>query len=278
MFGQHTVFNPGRSFGQYFPHLAKACQILGIPTDWSDAAVGALAKGLRNAQDLSFQFDSYISRPCLLRMLQREPPNSEFGALCLLSFNFLLRVQSECLPIRRATTSEPLPERTPNAFPDLIGVRDTRHDSRLILKLSARKNSRYGAILMRPCFCWGGILAPDSLFPVRAIWPAIRARVLPEELLAPSIHRANLNSALKATLGRIVFGQAGRYTTYAFRLGCLVGVNRAKSTMSEIMRSAGWPSAQFETCMALQEEDAILSLLRTLNKDNESEDEKYDAC
>ena len=273
-----TIFNPGKSFGQYLGHLIKACQIIGVPTDWHDSAVSAMAKGLRKAQDLSFSFENYIFRPCLIRFINHETIQSDFGLLGYLSFLFLLRVQSEGIPIRRASLYDPLLERVPQKYPALIGVRDIGGESRLILKLSTRKNTRYGAILMRPCFCQGSILVPESLCPVHVIWPSIRERVLPNELVFPSLQRTNLNRMLKTVLAKIGFNQAERYTMYAFRRGCLMEMKRAQSTVSEIMRTAGWTSAQFKTYLDLHEDEeaVIQSLMRTIGTAEESGDEGDD--
>ena len=270
-----SIFNPGRSFGQYLSHLIKGCQIIGAPTDWNDDAVSAMARGLRKAQNLSFAFENYIFRPCLVRFINHETLQSEFGLLGYLSFLFLLRVQSEGIPIRRASLYEPLLERAPQLHPALIGVRDVGGESRLILKLSTRKNTRYGAILMRPCFCQGSVLVPGSLCPVHVIWPIIRERVLPNDLIFPSLQRTNLNRMLKVVMAKIGFSQAERYTMYAFRRGCLMEMKRAQSTVSEIMRTAGWTSAQFKTYLDLQEDEeaVIRSLMRTLGTADESGDE-----
>ena len=270
-----TIFNPGGSFGQYLAHLIKGCQILGVATDWNTPAVSAISRGLRKAQDVSFKFHNYLFRPCLMRFVEHEPIGAEFGLLGALAFLFLLRVQSEGIPTRRASLSEPLLSRTPQEYPALIGLRNTGSDTRLALKLSTRKNARQGVILMRPCFCRGGILVPASLCPVHAIWPAIIARVEINGLLLPSLQGPNLNRILKKTLERIGFHDARRFATYAFRRGCLVEMIRAQSTVSEIMRTAGWSSGQFKTYLDLREDEeaAILSLMRNLDTENESDDD-----
>ena len=275
-----TLFKPGRSFGQYLAHLIKGCQILGISTDWNTAAVAAVCKGLRKAQDLSFQFRNYLSRPCMIRLIEHESLSSEFGILAILSFIFVLRVQSECLPIRRASLEEPLLPRTPQTYQALIGLRETGHDTRLALKLSTRKNTRLGSILTRPCFCRGSILVPSALCPVHAIWPAIRTKVTPNGLLFPSLQGSNLNRILKTTLGKIGLSDAERYTAYAFRRGCLMEMKRAHPTVSEIMRTAGRTSGQFKTYLDLHEDEeaVILSLMRNLDTGGDSggEEEVYD--
>ena len=273
-----TLFRPGRSFGNYLAHLAKACAILGIPTDWHDQAVSAVARGLRKAQDLSFQFDNYMFRKDLVRFLEHETLQSEFGLLGYLSFLFLLRVQSEGLPIHRASLQEPLLDRSPQKLQALIGLREVAGEKRLILKLKTRKNCRRGVILMRPCFCSGSILVPTSLCPVHRVWPLIREKVLPDQPIFPTLLNKNLNRVLKASLKNIGFPQAEKYTMYCFRRGCLMEMKRADSTVSEIMRTAGWSSAQFRTYLDLKEDEeaVIASLMRAINTREETDDEYSD--
>ena len=77
---------------------------------------------------------------------------------------------------------------------------------------------------------------------------------MPNELIFPSLQRTDLNRALKLVMAKIGFTQADRYTTYAFRRGCLMEMRRAQSTVSEIARKAGWTSAQFKTYRDMQED------------------------
>ena len=79
----------------YVAHLAKACQLLDIATDWQDDSVAAVARGLRKARGLSFKFDNYIFKTDLVRFIDHETLGSEFGLLGFLSFLYVLRVQSE---------------------------------------------------------------------------------------------------------------------------------------------------------------------------------------
>ena len=192
-----SLFSPGGSFAQYVAHLTKACQLLDIHTRRHDSSVAAIPRGLKKAQDLSFQFPNYIFRPDLVRFLNHETLGSEFGLLGYFSFLSLLRVQSECLPIKRAGIHGDILQRTPQKHQSLVGLGDVHGDQRLVLKLNTRKNYRYGSILMRSCFCEGGVLAPGSLCPIHVVWPQIRARGAPGELIFPSLQRTNLNRVLK---------------------------------------------------------------------------------
>ena len=53
-----TLFKPGRTFGEYVAHLAKACQLLNIPPTWHNFAVMGVIHGLGGAHDISFKFET----------------------------------------------------------------------------------------------------------------------------------------------------------------------------------------------------------------------------
>ena len=131
-----TLFKAGGTFGLYVAHLSKACMILGIPTDWYDSSVSAVSRGLRKAQDLSGKFDNYMLRPDLQAFIAHESLSSDFGLLGYLSFLFLLRVQSEGLPLRRVSINDNLLDRSRGSFPALIGLCDINGENRLVMKLA----------------------------------------------------------------------------------------------------------------------------------------------
>ena len=97
-----SLFNPGKTFGLYVNHLAKACQILDIATDWYGDSIRAISRGLSNIQDLSVKFDNFIFKEIFVALINRGGLDTEIGRLFYVSFIFLMRVQSEGLPMQRA--------------------------------------------------------------------------------------------------------------------------------------------------------------------------------
>ena len=62
------LFRPGRAFRLYLSHLMKATTILlHQPTDWMSPDIRSVARGLANAQDVSFRFQNYMFAVDLLR-------------------------------------------------------------------------------------------------------------------------------------------------------------------------------------------------------------------
>ena len=76
-------------------------------------------------------------------------------------------------------------------------------------------------------------------------------------------------------MARIGFPGAEKYTTYAFRRGCLVEIKRPQSIVAQIMKTAGMSSAQFKVYLDLTggEEAVIGPLMGQLNLNAESEEE-----
>ena len=65
-----ATFRPGRTYSQYIAHGVKAAMLLRHPTVWRAPDVRSVARGLRNAQGLSFKFQNYLMADGLLRLLQ----------------------------------------------------------------------------------------------------------------------------------------------------------------------------------------------------------------
>ena len=270
-----SLFNPGKTFGLYVNHLAKACQILDIATDWYGNSVRAIARGLFNVQDLSAKFDNFIFKEIFAALIRHEGLDTEIGRLFYVSFVFLLRVQSEGLPMKRASSIDRLSDKSPTNDQSLIAIRDVAGEDRLILKLRTRKNIRHNSIIMRPCFCNGSVIATRGLCPVHDFWPAVRRATDIGSYLFASIRRKNLNRILKASLTSIEVTDAHRYSLRGFRRGCIMEIKRSGSTLGVILGTGGWAAAGYKSYLSFQEdEEAVLkALLNEIDNGFGSEDD-----
>ena len=250
-----TLFSPGRSFSHYLAHLPKACQLMNLPLTWITPSVRGVAKGLANAQDVSFRFDNFIQKDLLVRLIRAETLSSEIGRLFYLAYLFLLRVPSEGLPIRRASIGDIIVTKSPQSEKALMGIRFIGRSPRLILKLKKRKLNKTGAIMMRPCFCDGEGLVPAGLCPIHDFWPIVQRSFLPGEQLFPALQGKNLNRILKAIMARLNVEFAEKYSTKAFRRGAAMDIMASGSTLAQIMRSAGWHSQAFRAYLTFQMEE-----------------------
>ena len=99
---------------------------------------------MRNAQDMSFKFDNYMFLDNMRRFIDSSTLQSEFGLIGKFAFLFILWVQSECLPIRRARITDSLSTKTRHVEMALIGPSAFNAETILVLKLTTRKGARYG--------------------------------------------------------------------------------------------------------------------------------------
>ena len=255
-----TLFKPGRTFGGYVAHVAKACQLLNIPPTWHNAAVRGVIHGLENAQDVSFKFENYIFKRLFRKILAHETLISEFGRLCYLAYVFILRLPSEALPAIRASPSADLLKRSP--LPDeiqaLIGSRFFPGNSeRIALKLKTRKATRGGAILMRPCFCDGDDLGGKGICPVHDFWPAVCSASLWGEPLFPTLRSRNINRILKGMFRSMGVEEANAYSTHAFRRWESMELKNSGSNLAQVLKTVGWNSASFRAYLSFVEDEEV---------------------
>ena len=192
-----AIFSAGRAFGMYVRHVEKACILLGLGVDWRSAAVQAAINGLAHAPRVRSRFSNILTFADLNRFITHETLQSDFGKLGFMSFLFLLRLQSEALPMRRAYPSDPLLPNAPPSGKSVIGLLSIRGEERLVLKLSSRKCTAEASVLMRPCFCASGGLFPRSLCPVHILWESILRTTSPGDLLFPPSLTRTLTAFLK---------------------------------------------------------------------------------
>ena len=153
--------------------------LLGIGAAWRTPAIRAAVLGLVNMLPTRPLSRNIISIDYFSRFNLRGPLSSEFGRLGYLAFIFVLRLQSEALPMVRAPPGDPLLSRTPQRHKSLIGLHMVGDDVRLALNHPIRKYTRNVTISARPCFCAAGGVLPLSLCPIRGIWAALVSHTPP---------------------------------------------------------------------------------------------------
>ena len=117
------------------------------PTDWLTPDVRSAARGLRNAQNLSFEFQNYLMADDLMRLLQVSDLSTEFGQAAFYSFLFLIRVPSETLSMRKADLSDRLTEFPHQEHKVMVGMRAIGRRDFLLAKFSRR-----GILIADACY------------------------------------------------------------------------------------------------------------------------------
>ena len=149
----------------------------------------------------------------------------------LLSWEFLLRVQSECVPLEVGDSSEGAclaPERHSAVFLDAQLC--------LNIKLQRRKHRPRGSLLQRVCTC-----KQDCRFCVvhvlqrRLAEMPVGARLFP--FTASQVQRS-----LRQTLGLLSVEHSGEFTLKAFRAGRATAMAAEGANMTAIMQAGEWRS------------------------------------
>ena len=253
-----AVFKPGKTFGIYLSHLAKACQLMGIDCSWkSNDTVIAVAKGLRNKPSGKIKFHNSLEPATLNRLVKTETWSSELAQISYIAFLFMLRLPSEALPLKRALPSDRLLCNDISSSPAVIGLREFHGEQRLVIKLAKRKNTRDAFSATRPCFCGDNFLLPRHNCPIHRFWKAVIATVAPGAPLFPNLQGKNFSRILRAVLGKLEIPDAEKYSSHCFRRGAAAAILNSGSTLSEIMRTGGWASSSFKVYLDLHRSEEL---------------------
>jgi hypothetical protein len=150
-------FTNGGTAGNYLSYLKWTCREFRKSLAWVDSTLASLVRSLHK-QDIATRIsqlpetlrlaEETIERLVLLAWELQDP---EWGIMAALSFSFLFRVQSECLPLECGSRAEAV-----------NGLPQGRHSSiyvdegKLVVRLRCRKNRPQGSILVRECSCANG--------------------------------------------------------------------------------------------------------------------------
>ena len=235
----------------------KASILLRQPTDWMTPAVKSVSKGLRNAQDLSFTFQNYMMAADLLRLLQVSNLSSEFGQAAFFSYLFLLRVPSETLWMRKASSSDRLTEFSPQKHKVLVGMRTIGGQDFLLAKFGWRKNMKHGCILRRPCLCHDSMPLARAICPVHLIWPRISDRVPTDGLLFPSFSAGKFRTTLKSNMTEAGYEYGSRFSSHCFRRGATQELKVDGADDTKIKGAGCWRGMGFRAYADTQLTDAL---------------------
>ena len=178
MLARLSFFGAGRSFKLYAAHLEKACLLLGVGASWKTKAAATAGYGLSKAGDRSFSPRPAISRSQLCELATSGSLEDDPALIALIDWPCLLRIPSECLPLRRQQAGEDLDSEERPARRAVICL----SRAKLVIKLNRRRHMASGSRLVRACTCdeYAGdsleLHIPQLLCLVCQLWPAIRQR------------------------------------------------------------------------------------------------------
>ena len=146
-----AAFRCTKTFGLYLNHVKKASILLEQDTSWRDAEIRAIANGMANAQDRSFAFPTYVLSTDLTNLIDWETWHSPIAQVAFLSYFFSIRLPSDALQLRMASTSDKLLKFAHHKENVLIGANQMEDTEVLVAKFRFRKKIRGGCVLLRPC-------------------------------------------------------------------------------------------------------------------------------
>ena len=241
-----ALLSSGRTFSIYVSHMEKACGFPGLDTDWDTPAFTAASRGLGNIPDAGNRFGNILTIRDLERFDTLESIESEFGLLGIFSNIPPRSLQSEALPVIRASPYGPLLARTPQAHKRLRGLRGIQGAQQLTLEMVFRKNATRSTILTRPRFCTPGGLIRRNMCSIHFLWASAIRHTAPGDLILPSFQRPNTNRILKDVLPKSGVMVGSRYTAHAIRRGDANEISRPGSALATIIRAGGWVAGGYK--------------------------------
>ena len=232
-----TLFRSSRTFKNYLSHVRTACQLVGVDT-------GALYdRSLAKAITAIDKRRGYIPRPPMFLgidvvrlIMQRvagstEPKTKAIAMAFLTSYVFLLRLPSECLPLKVAAGCP--------SDAESQSVITVSQDS-LSLRLRRRKNREGGSVLVRKCWC----KQCRVTCPLHVLGPFFISCGAGAHPFAPFDGRSAL-AILRGWLVQLQVKEASHYRTHDFRRGHARDMLRAGARLHEILHAGEWRSAAF---------------------------------
>ena len=246
-----ALFKSHRTYSNYVSKLRTACELLRVPTESTHhPSVKGAAKAIQKREPpprvrkaLGQKLVGKLTELALLEGDRRS------CALYLLSYSFLLRVQSEAMPMLMGAPELAGRELEPGRHSRLCCAGD-----RLELVLARRKNRPHGSRLVRHCSC----PAASRVCPVhrlRSWFEDIR----PGPLFAGVSAQWAL-AELRRRLGLLGVADPAQYTLHSLRRGKAQDLLRAGGRLVDILRAGEWTSAAFAEYLDLEELDGAAEL------------------
>ena len=232
--------NPGTA-RNYVGHVKWACLYLALPVAWHGSEVSMTMQGLskqyQSARAGALSRRRLMSEDLLLRLLIMADGISLFlllGDLLLISWQALLRVQSEAIPLECGsfeTVHVLPPNRHSSVFIDEEGT--------LHLRLRQRKHRPQGSLLIRPCIC------TLSQRNVMCVGHRLKTRILN---MAEGQKVFNFTSSVALTQFRSMLKllQVPDYQGFSFkclRAGKAATLARQGHSLFQVMQSGEWRSS-----------------------------------
>ena len=262
-----SVFRNPATAQNYVGAVKWACNHLRLPVDWYTQTVVDTLKGARTRHTRleggAKHAAAYLTENQIHRIVAvaDELKLVDFSLFVLISWEFLLRCQSEAIPLMSGSAS------------DAVGLPLDRHSgvwiddqNQLCLKLQRRKNRPQGSLLRRPCTC-GKVLSKVCV--VCRVRAKLRTHVTSARLW--EFTAASALKQLRRVLVLLAADNAASYTLKAFRAGKATALAVSGKSLGAILAAGEWRSSAFLSYVDTDTVDHAQILNQTLEA---SEDEQ----
>ena len=261
-----NLFRSSGTFKNYVTHLRTACQISGFGTDHLyDRLLGKACRAIDKRRGYIARKPMFICFDLVQRIVENasactDPVAKTLSMAILMTYVFLLRLPSECLPVRTASLTQGNVQHQ--------AVVQVSRDS-ITLRLRRRKNKEGGSLLKRKCWC----ATCSKTCPVHVL-----GRFLLD--LGPDMTPFSIFSAqgVLATLRRwlqvLQVPNALHYRTHDIRRGHARDLQQSGSSLLEILHAGEWRSAAFLDYLDKDELECDGTLEAHLNESSDDECER----
>ena len=231
------LFRCSGTFKNYLSNLRTACQLASISTDaMHDRTLAKAARAIDKRRGYIARQPMFIGMELMQRIMQQVSSDCSFKVRCaamafLTTYVFLLRMPSECLPIRVAADSAAVA-----AHQAVVSVTADA----LTLRLKRRKNRDGGSVLTRKCWC----AKCNLTCPVHVLGPFFQHCGVGSQPFGFIDARSSL-VILRSWLQHFKVEHASQYRTHDIRRGHARDLQRGGATLREILIAGEWRSAAF---------------------------------
>ena len=261
-----VLFRCTGTFQNYLGYLRLACQLAKV----SDGAL--VDRAVKRATVAIAKRGSFQSRPkqfirldLLNRMLfashsQNAIWAKDIAMLFLSAYVFLLRVPSECLPIK--TFAGP-----PKAGEAMGQASVWIESDRLVLRLGRRKNKPGGSLLFRECWC----ASCEQTCPVHVLGAYFTSLPIGSSPFACTSPGGALE-LLRRMLTSLQVPDAKHYRTHDLRRGHAEDMRCAGASLGQILKAGEWRSPAFLAYLDTQELECAAVIEAHVNDESDEDD------
>ena len=258
------MFRNKPTFENYCSRLSLVCQIAGVSTAvFGGPALARVKRGI-GAIAAAPRPRKFIGRDLVQKLMclaMQEKDHIQAMLYCL-SYAFLLRVPSECLPVvfggvRSGAATKPL----------RVGQHSclTVNDSALTLQLACRKNRQHGSVLVRKCWCASCKITCPVHMCLKYLADPVFMNQSPFKHLSPNV----VTTELRRRLHKLSVCHADDYRSHDFRRGHARDLQRNGARLAEILQAGEWSSPAFLKYLDLNELESSVVVEAHVNESEE---------